>query len=360
MVLRSGKIYGSQDSLEVPDDFSEFGFTPGLFEYSGGMVLVGIGTAPASERQEFSSTYMQLGNANVYDIRPIYTVVIPNPGGGGTVGRVRLSDNNSAMPQNRVFLDYNYFKSVPLTTNGVDVNRFTPGFERTFLDGLGSIEMQFPMAVTLDTNLATDGTTDLNNEEFGNIQVTTKLLLYGSTTRAFAAGLGVTIPTADDISVAWMDGTPLVRVANETVHLTPYIAGLLTPTNRTFAHGFLQLDVDTAGGSVFANSDGGGLRKIGEWNDQTFLFVDVGIGHWVARNDSRDRGLSGFALTTELHYTKSISDADAVTDGKFVVGNPTANLDLLNGTVGCAPAFRAIPYHHGWVLVPIHIFGTHL
>ncbi len=48
---------------------------------------------------------------------------------------------------------------------------------------------------------------------------------------------------------------------------------ILTPTDRMFAHGFLQLDVDTAGGSVFANADGDGLRKIGEWNDQPFLFV---------------------------------------------------------------------------------------
>ena len=190
------------------------------------------------------------------------------------------------------------------------------------------------MAATLDNNIIASGGTQLSNTEFGNIQITTKLLLTADSKKAIATGLGISLPTASDIHVRLADGSELIRVENQAVHVIPYIAALLTPNDRFFAHAFLELDVDTGGDTVYANPDFSGLRRIGNWNDQTFLFVDVGVGGWLVRNDGIGSGLTGLAWTAELHYSKSVNDADAIAQGNLVVGNPSDDLDLLNGTVG--------------------------
>ena len=269
----------------------------------------------------------------VYDyVLPI--AFVPAPSAGGSVGRVRLSDNNSALPQNRLFFDYHYFKSVPLTDSGVDVNRFTPGFERKFLGGNASVELRVPLAVTLDSNLTTDGATELTNGELGNVSVAAKFLLLKNATSTVAAGIGISLPTADEINVGLVDGTRLARIENEAVHLTPYFAALIQPSRNHFFHAFLQFDIDTGGDTVYTNPTLTGLSRAGVWNDQTYLFADVGAGKWIARNDSLCRGLSGVALTAEVHYTNAISSADFIRTGGIVVGNPDADLDMLNGTVG--------------------------
>jgi len=256
---------------------------------------------------------------------------IPNPGAGDLVGRVRLSDNNSAMPQDRIFVDYNYLHNVPLTASGVDVNRFTPGFEKTFrcgLAGLSSVEMRIPMAATLDSHIYSDAPNSLRSGEFGNINVAVKTLLYETGSVAFAAGLGVSLPTAADVRVSLANGTPLVRVSNDAVHLTPYLAGLYR-SDDTFGHAFLQWDVATNGNPIAANLDGSGLTTIGDCNDQAFMFVDVGVGRWIRRTS-----FGGVAVTAELHSSTAISDADSVQAGGFVIGDPHASIDLLNCTVG--------------------------
>ena len=70
---------------------------------------------------------------------------LPNPGGGGAVGLTKIADDNSPLPRDRVIFDYDFFGGVPLGTGGVDVHRFSPGIEKTFFDGLASIEFVFPL-----------------------------------------------------------------------------------------------------------------------------------------------------------------------------------------------------------------------
>lgn len=277
---------------------------------------------------------------------PAVLICIPNPG-DTVVGRVKLSDNNSALPQDRIFFDYNYFHNVPLHVSGVDVNRFTPGFEKTFTDPftnvLSSIQVRVPMATTLDSNVVADGPTNFDKFEMGNLNIALKTLLYEDAALTAAAGLGISLPTGDDLSVVTTNGTHLVEVKNEAVHLTPFLAALVTPNDWFFAHAFLSFDFDLNGNAVsldqatidFTNATiTHKLTPAGQWNDQTFMFVDLSAGAWLFRDDSITDSLSGLALTAELHYAKSVSDADSVQRDNFIIGDPSADLDLLNATVG--------------------------
>lgn len=275
-----------------------------------------------------------LPSARIFEIYEAFEVAIPGPNVADIVGRVRLQDNNSALPRDRIYFDYNYFHNVPLAANGVDVNRFAPGLEKTFWDGMGSIELRVPMAVTLSSDIMVGAPLDDSQFEFGNIMVAPKVLLVAGDTMAIAAGLGVSLPTSEDLSLLTTDGDRLLEVASDSVHLVPYLAVSYASQDMDwFAHSFLTFDFDTNGNTVAANQ-GSGLDIIGTWNDQTLMSVSGALGRYIYRNDCYNAKLQGIALSGELHYTTSIGSADVVEAGAFRVGEAGRDLSLLNGTVG--------------------------
>ncbi len=128
-------------------------------------------------------------------------IVIPDPGGGLVVGRLKIAENCSPIPRDRVFFNYSLFDNVPLTSRGVTVNRFTAGFEKTLANELMSLEMRCPFAATLDSDILVDGPTELSNLEFGDIFLAYKALLTYGPRGAISAGLSLTVPTANDVNL---------------------------------------------------------------------------------------------------------------------------------------------------------------
>jgi hypothetical protein len=257
----------------------------------------------------------------------------PNPGGGGNVGRVKIAENNSPLPRDRVFHNFSYFDNVSLVSSGVNVNRFIPGFEKTFFDGIASVEMRFPFATTLDSVIIADGVTDTSNLEFGNIGIPLKVLIYQNPSLAFSAGLQVSLPTADDTHVQLANGTPLVRLENDSVHLMPFVGLLLTPDDRLFMQGFVQVDADTRGSSVSVTNFAGGLVPVGRLDDVTFLYVDLGMGYWLHRSNS-SRGLTGIAPTLEVHFNSSLGDSPSLDSGPLRIASPGGGVDIVNLVLG--------------------------
>jgi hypothetical protein len=262
----------------------------------------------------------------------VYDVCIPTP--GSAIGRVKLADNNSPMPRDRVFFDYNLFHNTSL--NGIDVNRYTPGLEKTFLDGIGSIEFRVPMAGTLGSDVVIDSATGADrtglNGEFGDLFLGMKLLLMATDECAISAGLGLSIPTADDVSVSLDDGTRLALIENEAVYVSPYIAFLHTPSPDVFFQGFLQFNVDASGNPVFLNDRGTGLLPVGRLNEQSSVFLDASLGRWVYRDFSRSP--RAIALMLEAHYSATIENADVIASNAFQIGSPQSDFDILNVTMG--------------------------
>jgi hypothetical protein len=281
---------------------------------------------------EPTGQFLSGGSIPIYEIRPVYNVCLPTP--GASIGRIKLADNNSPLPRDRVFFDYNYFHNT--TLNGVNVNRYTPGLEKTFFEGITSVEFRMPMAGTLDSESVIDSVSGVDqtglNGEFGELFFGFKALLAASDRGAIAAGMGMTVPTADDVTVVLSDGTALAVVENEAVYLSPYAAILLTPSSRTFVQAFVQFNVDTSGNPVLLNSTGTGLVPAGRLNEQALLFLDLSIGRWIYRNTSGPA--RGLAWMVEAHYTSTIEDADVISSGVFTVGDAQQNFDILNLTLG--------------------------
>ena len=265
-----------------------------------------------------------------------YNVDLPSPSaGGGVVGRTKIADNTSPIPRDRLLFNYSYFDGVPLFPGGVNVNRFTPGFEKTFLDGQMSFEMKIPMATTLDSTLVQGGVTNTSHGEFGNMAMTVKGLVLRREKFAFSGGLMVVVPTADDTLLVLPDGTPLIAIRNRSTHVAPFIGWLWTPNERFFAQGFLQWDVGANDNPVWINQQQGGeLAPVGNLHDATFQYLDFGIGSWLYRGDSQYRRMTGLAWTAELHWNKTLQPTDVVEAGDFRVGDFCDNIDAFNLTVG--------------------------
>jgi hypothetical protein len=310
---------GTHPVLDYNDEAARLGGTP----------LAGV---PAGGTLVSGSTFSQ-NNAYTSQFDVAYDVNLPSP--GGVVGRLKIAEDTSPMPRDRLIFDYNYFDGVPLA-GGVGINRFTPGFEKTFADGWMSFEMKFPIAATLDSTITEGGLTSTNNGEFGNMLLTWKSLIVLRDTWALSGGLTVAPPTADDVSVVSPDGTPLVRVLNRSTHLGPFLGFLWTPSDRWFTQGFLQYDVASNGNPVYINQTMAGtdLAEAGNLVDTPFQYLDVGVGYWAYRGNDRFQRLSGWAITSELHWNRSLRESATIESGNWRIGQSASVVETFDLTVG--------------------------
>jgi hypothetical protein len=271
---------------------------------------------------------------------------IPTP--GSSIGRVKLADNNSPWPRDRVFFDYNYFHNTNL--NGIDVHRYTPGLEKTFFDGNMSLEFRMPMASTLDNDVVIDDVTGVvgteTNGEFGDLFFGLKALLLASDRGAIAAGVGVSVPTANDVRINLVDGTQLVLIENEAVYISPYAAFVVTPSPDSFFQCFVQFNFDANGNPVIVNQFDDGLVTIGRFNEQSSVYLDLSFGRWIFRDFSR--GPRGLAWVFEAHYSSAIQDADSINSEFFQLGDPDFDFDVVNLTLGAHAVVGQTVFTIGW------------
>ncbi len=239
----------------------------GAVQQGGGDTLVG--------GEDFDAYYF-------YNYVVRFNTALADPTSGGT-GRIKIADGGSVLPRDRVFIRYSNVNGVRGTNADTSMNRFIPGFEKTFFNSLLSFELRAPFATDAITSSSFDGNaiTSGSNTVFGNLSLYAKALLHQSDTWAVSGGLGIVLPTAKDIRVNYANGTNLLLIENESVHLQPFLGLAYTPSSRFFAQGFLQPDLAASGNAVSINSDGAGLRSAGVLTDANQLFFDASLGYWV-------------------------------------------------------------------------------
>ncbi len=82
------------------------------------------------------------------------------------------------------------------------------------------------------TVLPAGGVTSTSATEFGNLTLFLKSLLWHNQHTAISGGLGVAIPTADDVVVRYTGGTEAVRVSSRATHLLPFLGGVYAPNHH--------------------------------------------------------------------------------------------------------------------------------
>jgi hypothetical protein len=263
-----------------------------------------------------------------------YAVGLVNPVDGAVVGRTKVSTNNNPLPRDRFIYDFDYLDEAQLTAAGVDMHRHQFGFEKTFLGGWTSVAVRAPFASTLDTDISLDdavGGTQATNTEFGNLQIDLKGLLLRGSDFNLSSGLGISLPTANDVRVREANGDTFLRVANDTVVLKPFLAALWTPNSRFFAQSWMQFTFDTQGNPVYVGED----LLVGRMNDATTMAFDTQLGYWLISPQESTGRLRGLAPFAELHYNTSVTDTDVLNlGGNVLLYDVAGRVDELSLSTG--------------------------
>ena len=255
--------------------------------------------------------------------------------GSTSIVNASVAENNSPIPQDRVYFRYNLFTNSQSITgispqfsevppgSGVfifgnqtkqyNTSLYTLGGEKTFFDGLMSVEVRLPIVSTLSTsnNISVGNITgpvggaDPNGNPFfgvqgtpgntlgqeatyfDNMSVILKSLLYKSCNAKFAlsGGMGIGIPTAPDTRLSVVDyagtGGPgsqtasgqevrQFTISNDTWALSPFLAFLYLPAPRFFTQGFFQVEVPL-NSSTITYSDHYSIGSFGTGGDPRLL-----------------------------------------------------------------------------------------
>lgn len=248
--------------------------------------------------------------------------------------RFKLAEYSSPLPQDRIFVSYNFFKNAQQGTvntfGATDVHRYVVGFEKTRTIGgvLTSLEARLPFFNTSDSvngPFGVDGSSAI-----GNLQLTGKMLLMSTERSALSTGLGVSIPIANDVTV--FNGGSQLTIENEMVNLLPYIGhnAVFGRGNRFFTQNTIQMDLLQGQDNL---ADAGG-NVLGEFQSQNWLFFDTMAGVWLFRNPYRNARVQGLALLTELHYSTSVTDFNSLSQSGVTVNNFTGRSDILTAVAG--------------------------
>ena len=277
--------------------------------------------------------------------QPSVTVFLP-PGGGSAVRRQKVSENNSPLPRNRFIFNYHFFNDV---RGGIgDVNRYTVGWEAMLVPGMSSFEFRVPFAGTLSSQQVAGFSA--RDTELGNMSMIFKQVVYETDAQVWSAGLGINIPTARDTVVTLPGAGLITRWKNSSTHLLPYIATVGTPTDDIFWQGFVQMDFDTTGNRIDADSTGVNATPIGVVQDPNLLFLDFSIGRWLI-DDPDASFITGVAPMLELHYATTVQDAETITGNGVTVSGQSQRIDILN-----ASAAAVIRIHDRMTIRPGIVF----
>jgi hypothetical protein len=274
----------------------------------------------------------------------------------------KIADDSRPLPTDRVFFDYNYFSQANVTANGavIGLDRYTFGFEKTFFDGVCSIELKAPIDTGLNPSQNSTDTTSQNaGTVFGDLQIIPKVLLFETCDWALAAGVTIEAPTAPSVTFLGLNGE-FTRITDEAVHVAPFLGLQATPTDRLFSIAYLQLDVDAGGDRLVTTQTAPPPIQRGTLRDQTLMYVDWSTGYWLFHDTHCGDGscgcrryLTGVAPIIELHYTTALQDAHPVANvfplsQRVDIFNLTAAAEFELGrcsnlAIGCAAPLRNSP-----------------
>jgi hypothetical protein len=269
---------------------------------------------------------------------------------------LKISENQSPLPQDRIFYSFNYFQDLNARLNRdfdapvdhIKAYREIFGFEKTFNNGKGSFGLVLPLnTLTADSTiegkiLSKPGGT---STALGDLNIFAKYIIEmdPETGSLFSGGLLVTAPTGP----SQFAGASYL----ESVHaaeIQPFV-GYIWRRDRFYLHGFAAIDVPTSTSEV------------------TLIFNDIGIGYYLLRRPDPQMFLTAIAPTFETHVSDPLTHRDAF-NPKDATGTP----DVVNLTSGVnfeffqrsvltfgfvTPVTGPRPFNYEWLLLFNFRFG---
>ena len=243
------------------------------------------------------------------------TLVIPS------IRDIKFSEDQSPRPQDRVYFMFNYFQADNDQVNQrlqspigyTQVFRYIGGFEKTFLDGQGSIGIRAPLdTVTANSSsFSTSGNGGGTSTAVGDLNIYGKYILLENrdTGSLLSGGLAITAPTGP----GRFAGLNAFAPSPHGTSFQPFV-GYIYNAGRLYFHGFTIVDVTTTG------------------HDPVLLYNDFGLGYFIRRPDPNAMStplISMIAPTFEVHVTDPLNHRDP-----YSVRDPAGMTDIVNLTYG--------------------------
>ena len=214
-----------------------------------------------------------------------------------TVRAFKISENMSPRPQDRFFLDFNYYNNVNSQINAYDrvpiyhmqAYRYMFGFEKTFNDGKGSFGMRLPIDNLTADPLPTDKTLRTpTRTAVGNFDLFVKYVLEADpkTGSLLSAGLLLSTPTGP----GRFAGAPYVYGLND-LSIQPFV-GYIWNRRDWYVQGFSGFYFPTI------------------LNDLTYMYNDVGVGYYLLRSEDPSAFLTAVVPTFEVHVNAPFTHTD--------------------------------------------------
>jgi hypothetical protein len=211
---------------------------------------------------------------------------------------LKISENQSPAPQDRIFYSFNYFAEVNQYLNqkfnasvdGFRVYRQTLGIEKTFCDGEGSLGVRFPID-TVNANSTIRGNfAKLAGESTapGDLSFFGKYVVARDRETGSLVSVGLAISTVNGPSN--FAGAKYIASLDAT-SIQPFV-GYIWRRDRFYLQGFSALDTPAS------------LRVA------TLIYNDVGMGYYIYRNTDPQGWLTAVAPTFEVHVNTPLTHGD--------------------------------------------------
>lgn len=226
---------------------------------------------------------------------------------------LKIADNQSPRPQDRVYFNYNYFnnfngefnKNYRMAVSDIKVDHYVFGFEKTFLDGAASIGLRLPLnnvrLNSMDPRIGTSSTS------LNDLSVYAKFIIAEDqeTGSLISAGIDINTPTGP----GQFAGSQAFKFYSSTV-IQPFV-GYVLNSGKWYLQGFSSVAVPT--------ND----------NDSVMLFNDIGLGYRLYEDNAAGAILTALVPTVEFHVNTPLSHRGI--DPYTLTGG----IDVVNLTAGC-------------------------
>jgi hypothetical protein len=237
-----------------------------------------------------------------------------------SVRSFKIAEDESPRPQDRVYVDFNYFNNVNRSVNetlgspfhNINVYRETFGVEKMFLGDLGAVELRLPLN-TLSADSTTPGLGGVNNTDIGDLSIIGKVVLWRdcNANNLVSGGLAVTAPTGPD-SFA---NSPVFVPVHSTL-VTPF-AGWIFRQDKWYVQGFTSLDVPV------------------DSKDVTLLHNDFHVGYVLHRCQDANAWLTAVLPNLEVHINDPLNHRGATN-----LADPLGTPDWIDLTTGVTFEFQ--------------------
>lgn len=343
-----GRTTPAQPPRRTPSPFARFARSTGDTTWRSSALSRRPVTRLASIPKMFGDYGPERGMLRMYDMNSgmRFSADLASAGVGQ---RLKVLENNNALPDDRIYFQYRHFhnslRSTPDLTspniNKVPVDSYTLGYERSFFDGLTSVQLVMPFLGTPTLYSAGGPFTDnfVSGGNVGNFGVIFKGLFYQNGRFALSGGMSLNTPTGSSV-----DGRAFntaFHIDNRAFQLAPFGAFIWAPQGPWLSNFYLlggvQYDMVTGGNPLTGNNALAGFNgPLMQLVDSNLLFSDLACGAFLYENPGAPllRAVAGqvelhHAWSTTPHYARAMAGTN-----QFTFGAATDRIDALNITGG--------------------------